>query len=283
MGLTFLDRIRECNRRDMSRFRPFVVDAQRVGWIARELAPTLAEFTGVLEVTPEAVQLCAGLSSFEQRSAALADVLRELAARGVVRGWRDELYPVATSFGAAPKLQMERAAIPLFGVRAYGVHMNGFVRREDGLHMWIARRSRDKPVYPGLLDNLVAGGQPIGVGLFDNLVKECAEEADIPASLSRQARAVGLISYCLEEPDGLSPDVQFCFDLELPRDFVPSNTDGEVDAFYLWPIERVAELVRDTRELKLNVNLVILDFLIRHGLLGPEHPDYVEIAQGLRQ
>lgn len=267
----------------MSRFRPFVVDSERVGWITHELASTLAEFSEVFEVAPEAVRLRAALSSFELRSAALAAVLRELAARGIVRGWRDELYPVATSFSAAPKLQMERAAIPLFGVRAYGVHLNGFVRRPDGLHMWIARRSRHKPAYPGMLDNLVAGGQPIGVGLFDNLVKECAEEADIPASLARQARAVGLISYCMEEPEALLPDVQFCFDLELPQEFVPSNTDGEVDGFYLWPIERVSELVRDTREFKFNVNLVILDFLIRHGQLGPEHPDYIEIAQGLRQ
>jgi 8-oxo-dGTP pyrophosphatase MutT (NUDIX family) len=282
--MSFLDRITECNRRDMSRFRPFVVDSLQVGWISRELLPLLAAWPGVFVVSPAAVELEPALTTFEQRSCALEPVLRELHARGVVRGWRNELYPVSTSFAAAPLLQMERAAVPQFGVRAYGVHMNAFVRRgEAGLHMWIARRSRTKPTYPGMLDNAVAGGQPIGVSLFDNLVKECAEEASIPAALARRARAVGVISYCMEEPDGLLPDAQFCFDLELPEGFVPANTDGEIDEFFLWPIERVAEVVRDTREFKFNVNLVILDFLIRHGVLRPDHPDYIEIAKGLRQ
>ena len=53
--------------------------------------------------------------------------------------------------------------------------------------------------------------------------------------------AVGAISYCQETDSGLKPDVMFCYDLELPADFAPRNTDGEVDTFYLWPVEEVAE------------------------------------------
>ena len=44
-----------------------------------------------------------------------------------------------------------------------------------------------KPTFPGELDNTVAGGQPAGIGLHDNLIKECAEEASIP----RDARRAG--------------------------------------------------------------------------------------------
>jgi hypothetical protein len=128
---------------------------------------------------------------------------------------------------------------------------------------------------------MVAGGQPIGKGLFDNLIKECAEEASIPTSLARRARAVGLISYCAEVPEGLQPDVEFCFDLELPEEFVPRNTDGEVEAFQLLPIAEVADLVQNTQEFKPNCALVATHFLVRHGLLSPEHPDYVEIVQRL--
>jgi hypothetical protein len=75
--------------------------------------------------------------------------------------------------------------------------------------------------------------------------------------------------------------VQFCFDLELPEDFTPRNTDGEVDDFSLMPIEQVAEIVQSTRDFKPNCALVVTHFLLRHGLLPPEHPDYVEIAQRL--
>jgi hypothetical protein len=41
--------------------------------------------------------------------------------------------------------------------------------------------------------------------------------------------------------------------------------------------------VRDTDDFKFNVPLVILDFLVRHGWLRPEDPDYVEIVAGLRR
>jgi len=147
--------------------------------------------------------------------------------------------------------------------------------------MWIARRASDKPTYPGMLDNTVAGGQPIGLGLFENLIKECEEEAGIPAELAGHAVAVGAITYCVEAADGLKPDVQFCYDLELPGDFTPVNRDGEIQEFFLWPIDKVATVVRDTREFKFNCNLVIIDFLVRHGVIPFDHPDYIDITEGL--
>ena len=65
---------------------------------------------------------------------------------------------------------------------------------------------------------------------------------------------------------------------------MPKAVDGEVDEFLLWPIERVAEIVRDTCEFKFNCNLVIIDFLIRHGYLDPDlEPDYTEICLGLHK
>jgi isopentenyldiphosphate isomerase len=148
--------------------------------------------------------------------------------------------------------------------------------------MWIARRSPDRRVYPNRLDNVVAGGLPWGLTLSQNVAKECAEEAGMPAALAERAVPVGAITYCRASKRGLKPDVMYCYDLELPSDFEPRCHDGEVAAFHLWPIERVAEIVRDTDEFKLNCNLVIIDFLVRHGRLTPEHPDYLEIVQRLR-
>ena len=74
----------------------------------------------------------------------------------------------------------------------------------------------------------------------------------------------------------------FCYDLEVPPDFQPMNTDGEVASFELWPIARVMETIRTTDQFKLNCNLVIIDFCIRHGLIGPDEPDYLALVQGLR-
>jgi isopentenyldiphosphate isomerase len=281
--MAFLDRIRECNAHDLANFRPFVVAGQRVGWVRHAFAERLARFSDTFDVAREAVRLSDGLTTFAARTDALEVVVRALEADGTIKGRRNEYYPVSTSFAAEPLARIERAAIPAFGIRAYGVHMNGFVRRADGIHMWIGRRARDKHTYPGMLDNTVAGGQPMGIGLRENLVKECKEEAAIPEALARQAVPVGAITYCMEAEDGLKPDVQFCYDLELPADFTPRNTDGEIDEFMLWPIAKVAAVVRDTQEFKFNCNLVIIDFLVRHGLIAPEHPDYLEIVAGLRR
>jgi len=50
--------------------------------------------------------------------------------------------------------------------QAYGVHINGFVETDAGLELWVARRSKDKPTWPGKLDHIVAGGQVCSCGLL---------------------------------------------------------------------------------------------------------------------
>jgi isopentenyldiphosphate isomerase len=279
--MSYLDRIADCNSYDLERYLPFEIDGRRLGLVRKDFAALLAPYGDVFAVDARGVRLAGRLCDYASRSASVEPILRELAAQGHIPGWREEALPVTESFAAQPLLQIERAAANPFGVRTFGVHMNGFVRRSDGLHMWIPRRSRTKPTYPGRLDNMVAGGQPIGKGLLENLIKECAEEASIPAQIAQRAQPVGLISYCAEADEGLQPDVEFCFDLELPESFVPRNSDGEVEEFQLLPIAQVADLVQNTREFKPNCALVVTHFLLRHGLLPPEHPDYVAIAQRL--
>lgn len=64
------------------------------------------------------------------------------------------------------------------------------------------------------------------------MVKECWEEAGIPAELSAAAAVpVGFVSYVSLSEEGLKPDVLFCYDLQLPADFVPQPQDGEVRLF----------------------------------------------------
>lgn len=281
--MSFLDRIAECNAHDLSGFLPFRVDEVRVGWVSRGFAARLAAFPGAFSTTEREVALVDALAGYEARTAAVDRALRALAADGVFPGWRDEPYPVGAGFRDAPLFEMERAAVPSFGVRAYGVHVNAFLRRPDGIHMWIARRARDKPTYPGMLDNAIAGGQPVGLGLMENVVKEAGEEAGVPPELARRAVAVGAISYICQEGETLKPDVMFNFDLELPEGFTPRNADGEIDSFMLMPASEVMRITERTREFKFNCALVNIDFFVRHGLIPPEHPDYLAIQQGLRR
>jgi len=279
--VTLLDRVVEGNAHDLSRFVPWRIDGGEAGWIRRDLLPALAEHGEAFAVGADGVGLAPGLVGFEARTAAVGAAVEALAGRGLVRRLGDELYPVAPAHGAAPWLALQRAALPSFGARAYGVHLHGLVRRASGLHLWIARRARDKPTFPGMLDNMVAGGQPLGLGVRENLLKECAEEADIPAALAARAVPTGLLSYRLEVTWGLRNDTLFLFELELPEDFVPRNTDGEVESFELLPVEEVLERVANTRDFKFNCNLALIDLAVRHGLVGPDDPDYVALVAGL--
>ncbi|MCU7859471.1 MAG: NUDIX domain-containing protein, partial [Candidatus Thiodiazotropha sp. (ex Lucinoma kastoroae)] len=191
--------------------------------------------------------------------------------------------PVTHSGRETAIATVDRATAPYLGLRAYGQHLNGFVRSEKGLKLWIARRATDRRVFPDCLDNMVAGGLPHNLSLAENLRKECMEEASVPADLANRAVSVGAITYCRETPAGLRPDTLYCYDLELPGDFKPHNTDGEVAEFMLLPVLEVARLVSETDEFKLNCNLVVIDFLLRHGIINPEAPDYLDLVQGLHE
>ncbi len=283
--MSFLDRIRAAITHDLGKFLPFSVSGTRVGCVKKSFAETLARWPEVFRVDEQRISLAANLDSrdvpAEERTQAVGEVLQRLREEGHIDGWRDELYPVNRSWSEPAFLLIERAAVPWFGVRGYGVHMNGFVRARHGPSMWIARRSTTKPTGPGKLDQMVAGGQPAAIGLYDNMMKECDEEAGIPIDIARHARAVGAITYALEDKVGFRPDLLFNFDLQLPEDFSPVNTDGEVDAFYLWPMERIVETVRDSDAFKFNCALVVIDFLVRHGYIAADDPDYSDIVEGL--
>ena len=61
-------------------------------------------------------------------------------------------------------------------------------------------------------------------------------------------------------------DTQFNFDLELPKSFIPTNNDGEVNEFVLVPVPQLIEMICNF-EVALTSAPRIMDFLIRKGLL----------------
>jgi 8-oxo-dGTP pyrophosphatase MutT (NUDIX family) len=281
--MSFLDHIALCNTHDLSNYVSLVVDGDAVGHIRKDNLAHLDRFPDVFVRSDQSVSLAPNIESYEDRTAAVDMVVRALFEDGVLTGWRGEPYPVGGQWGGPHAFEVERAAAPFFGARAYGVHINGYVRKENGLHMWIARRADDRPVCPGQFDNMIAGGQPVTLSLKENVIKEAGEEAGVPPDLAATALPTGAITYCAESDIGLKPDIMFCWDLELPADFMPLNADGEIAEFRLLPAAEVMEIVDTTFDFKFNCNLVIVDFCIRHGILPPEHPDYETILKGLRR
>ena len=282
--MSFLDRIAACNNADMTRYLPFYGLGMRLGWVREDRTHLLADHPEVFVVGGRRIDLHGALYEYSSATDALALVTESWRDAGVISGWRGERYAAAKRFGESAVLSIERAACPMLGIRSWGFHLNGYVRRADGIHLWIAERAHDKPTYPGELDNTVAGGHPEGLTIRQNIIKECDEEASIPEALASQARAAGAICYRHETGEGLKPDEMFCFDLELPDDFTPVPNDGEVAEFRLMPAQEVLEIVRDTDKFKYNCALVLIDFFIRHGYLDPDsEPFYTTICAALNQ
>ncbi|CAK0817349.1 unnamed protein product [Prorocentrum cordatum] len=289
-------RIAECNdgAHLAAQARPLVIGGQELGLVLPRAADELARFPEVFAVGDGAVRLAPRLegAAVEARSEAVAGVLEQLRSSGrvpMLEGWRDEGWPVKAAFDTPVELVVERAAGPLLGVRGYGCHVNGLVADRGGgaggWRLWVARRAATKQTYPGKLDHVVAGGLSHGERPGDNVVKECGEEASIPPELAKQAAPVGIVEYAQVDETGwgVKRDVIFCYDLILPESFVPAASDGEVESFELWSIAKVIESIADVNDhWKPNVALVIIDMLVRRGLIAPDEPGYVGLVRALR-
>ncbi len=189
-----------------------------------------------------------------------------LAEAGVFRK-RDELFDVRAAVDGPVLGQVDRGALPVLGIAAQGVHVNGLVRGTDGWLMWVAHRSATKKLDAGKLDHIVAGGICAGMDAAATVVKEAAEEASVPEALAREARKVGRLGYAIARAEGLRRDTLWCYDLELPADFVPVPRDGEVERFALMGVHEVMARVSETDDFKFNVNLVLIDLFARLGLI----------------
>jgi 8-oxo-dGTP pyrophosphatase MutT (NUDIX family) len=241
-------------------FRPFAIGQHDIGYVRPENAENL---------------IAAGCQKTDgglvwEKPATTDHLARALATAGQTR-YRDEAFDVFAGQDGLPLgpsiARIDRGAIAYLGIAARGVHLNGFVRDGQNLKLWVARRSLSKKPDPGKFDHIVAGGIGAGYTARDTLIKEAAEEAGMPESIAAKAVYGGAIAYRILRPEGLRRDLLFCYDLELPADFTPHPSDGEVEDFSLWPIEQVLATMAAGDGFKFNVNLVILDFCLRHGVI----------------
>ena len=279
--MTLLKHIDICNNWIADNYCPLYIGETRQGWLTHDFAKTLRQYSELFQEQGKGLQLSPALDSFESRTRSVQTLLTELARQGTIPGLRNEPFAVRQQWDAPALMTVDRGVAGIFGIRGYGVHMNGFVRKGNDLFIWVGKRSKNKLSAPGKLDHIVAGGQPYGLSLKENLIKEAEEEADISRELTEKTVPCGMLSYRCEREDGLRDDHIFCFDLELPEEFVPRNTDGEVAGFELWSAGNVLESLRETEDFKYNVALVLLHFMIRHGVLSPDEAGYTALVQGL--
>lgn len=245
---------------------PMVVGRRTVARADRRHLPLLVAEPGLFQLQDGTLQFQPALDTPQRRSDALAAALARLRGLGHVPGWRDERILVPPAPLGAEAFRVERAARMLLGITGYATHLNGWSRAADcAERVWVARRSESKAVDPGRLDNLVAGGVAAGMDELETLVKECWEEAGIPAELARRARPAGTIAFDRLVDEGVDSQLIAVFDLELPGGFVPDNQDGEVQSFEAVDAARLREMLEQPDLFTVDAALVALDFLARRA------------------
>ncbi|XP_035769514.1 thiamin pyrophosphokinase 2 [Neolamprologus brichardi] len=231
----------------------FEIEGAHVGWIPPHVASLLARYPDVFSPPHQgAVTLCHGLDSYEKRSEAVSHVLQALRQEPsltCLKGWRDEVRHASQT--------STYTIVSLCGFSLEALHT---------LYPW---PTVSRVVKPSLTP------PP-----SQNLVKR------FNFASNRQFSCFCFIlfsSYTYEDEEGVFPESQFVFDLELPLEFKPIIGDGEVQEFYLLPIDKVKELLA-TDDFKPNSAMVVLDFLIRHSYIDPDtEPYYQDFVTGLHQ
>ena len=279
--MSYIDRIKECNEYTHSDKIPFVIDGKRVGQIKERYRDYLLK-SEIFVLDNSQFRLKKSLKTFEERTEALKIFAQKVLKDKITNRFMNEPYPVIESFTSKPLAFADRSISTLLGLISFGQHLNAYVMTDSGMKMWIARRAYNKGYEAGKLDHMVAGGLPYDIKPSENLIKECYEEAGMSSELAKTAKSVGFVSYRYDYTLGGKTDIIYCYDIELDKSFTPNCTDGEVEEFYLMSIEEVAKIVRTSNDFKLNCNLVIIDFLVRHGYIDVEDRDYIDIVNRLR-
>ncbi|KAI0467883.1 hypothetical protein F4859DRAFT_492956 [Xylaria cf. heliscus] len=201
---------------------------------------------------------------------------------------------------AAEKVTMERFAAPLFGILLQGAHMIAYVRSratEDDCGvisgLWIPRRAKHLFSSPNMLDATVAGGIAAGTSALETIIKEAGEEASLPPELVRtRVRSTGLLTYVSStdaihgwpgESGLLCPGIVYTYEMELPEDVVPKPHDGEVGSYSLMSVGDVQAALLNN-EFKPDAAVVVVDFLIRHGVITAENErNFVQINEHIHR
>ncbi|KAI1741004.1 hypothetical protein F4680DRAFT_77712 [Xylaria scruposa] len=198
------------------------------------------------------------------------------------------------------RVTMERFAAPLFGILLQGAHMIAYVRSratEDDCGvisgLWIPRRAKHLFSSPNMLDATVAGGIAAGTTALETIIKEAGEEATLPPELVRtRVRSTGLLTYVSStdaihgwpgESGLLCPGIVYTYDMELPEDVIPKPHDGEVGSYNLMSVGDVQSALLNN-EFKPDAAVVVVDFLIRHGVITAENErNFVQINEHIHR
>jgi isopentenyldiphosphate isomerase len=230
---------------------------------------------------------------FERRTAVLDKVTNQLLTLGVISQKHSDMYPVSplthqVDYGNHQQLALvNRSTAPYLGIDSVGVHLHCYVCKEiegsSTVHgVWLAKRAPTKSHHPNFWDPTVAGGQPVNLSLYENIIKEAYEEAGVPSDWLCHPlftdHTEDPLTITTAKPDGscLKRSIYYSFDLQVSQDWSPTAVDGEVSEFKLYSIPELEEELMYGDSIRPAMRSVLLDFMIRHGLWKESYNGEVE-------
>ena len=260
------------NKYKLKEFVPIIVGKKKIGWVYRE---NLTHLTGNALLGEEGKETSVKLNLLEAESF-FQKSYKKLLKQKIIRTDVHEQCPVFYTNSLQPKLNfshsskfcdnnlfnVQRSILGFFGLPAYGVHLNGWKLRGKNVYFLLGKRSKNIKKFPGLYDNLVAGGVVSNISLNKNLARESYEEASITEKRIKNAELASVISYFHIDNNFFSPSVVFTYDLEINNNDKFKNLDGEVEDFDYFNTNQIFELA-EKKQIKPNSMIPIIDFLVR--------------------
>ena len=177
-------------------------------------------------------------------------------------GWREALVDVPRTGGLVPSIVTGVAARTVAVYTKDGEHRQ--IVWEQGL-LWARKPGVRAGVGPSpkTAGEIVRRGLPAGETVLDCALRELYEEAGLPESLARQVQPAGHITTARMEAEGWHEETLLVFNLQIPLDVQPYNTDGEVSGFECLSLDEVMQRIAE-RDFSEDAACVVAQGLL-HG------------------
>jgi hypothetical protein len=273
------DCIRRYKHVDLTPFVRVTLGGRRLGWTKRALAVELPGIDPTLwHFAHDTLDIRAGQRGRADLTAAIDASFFETARRGITP--RKPEYPDGDDWfavgGPDPVFTVRRFFSRFLGVRYDSVFVNGF----DGGDYCLSIRGSGVEQAAGAYDVLVAGARQHHQTLQQAVIHEGAQEAGIDPAHAARVKHVSTLRLYYHGPYGFLKDEEFnIHDFDFANSFTPRNdATWEVAGFHTLPLSDLLRALETTPEkFKGQIILILVDFLIRHGLITPQYPDFDRI------
>jgi hypothetical protein len=285
--MSLLNLIRPYKTVDLTGFVRVRAAGHNLGWTRKTLAGQLASLNPSWSLCDETLTLeTDGLNA-----TALTEKIDADFHAAMEKGWipqkpdyphGDDWLGVGGDRGRNALFIIRRFFLRFIGVPIDSVFINGY---ENGA-MWLAVRGQGVDFAAGTFDPLVGGARQHDQTIDDALQVEGYQEAGLTASHVNDLKPGSTIQLFYRGSNGFFKNESFhIFDFDTKGVFTPHcQEEWEISGFVKMPFDEVLHTLETSPEkFKGQIQPVLIDFLMRSGVVPETYPDYDKIRTALYQ